>query len=69
MQAILGRGLGDEGSIDLHAVVLRNLGLVHLELADLSAIAAEQVHEFLFIVAPIPVKGASGSPVNQLAVV
>jgi kynurenine formamidase len=63
------QGLGDEGSVDLHAALLRNLGLYLLELADLSEIARDAVYEFFLVIAPLPFKGASGSPLTPLAIV
>jgi kynurenine formamidase len=52
----------------VHIELLVNLGvplLEHLYLADL---ARDQVHEFLFVAAPLPVTGAAGSPLNPLAI-
>ena len=39
-----------------------------LELLDLSQLARDGVHEFLFMVAPLPITGGVGSPINPLAV-
>ena len=63
------KGLGDPGSLDLHAVFLRNLGLPLLELLDLSKLAAARAYEFLFIMAPLHIRGATGSPVTPLAII
>lgn len=53
---------------DLHIPYLRNLGIYLLELLDLEGLAAAGVHEFQFQLAPLLIKGATGSPVNPLAV-
>lgn len=52
----------------LHPPLLRNLGIYMLELLDLEDIAAARVYEFLFFLAPLRIKGGTGSPVNPLAV-
>jgi kynurenine formamidase len=53
---------------DLHIPFLRNLGIYLLELLDLAALAADEVYEFQFCLAPLMIKGGTGSPVNPLAV-
>jgi kynurenine formamidase len=53
---------------DLHIPYLRNLGIYLLELLSLSALARDQVYEFQFNLAPLMIKGGTGSPVNPLAV-
>lgn len=57
-----------EFSTDLHDTLLRNLGVYLLEMLDLEAIARAEVSTFLFVMAPLRLRGASGSPVNPLAV-
>lgn len=52
----------------LHPPLLRNLGIYMLEFLDLEEIAAERAYEFLFCLAPLKIKGGTGSPVNPLAV-
>ena len=44
-------------------------GIYLIEAMDLEPIAAAGVHEFTFIMAPLPLFGATGSPVRPLAVV
>lgn len=53
---------------DLHIPFLKNLGIYLLELVDLEALAADEVHEFQFQLAPLLIKGGTGSPVNPLAI-
>jgi kynurenine formamidase len=54
---------------DLHVPYLRNLGIYLLELVDLAALARDEVYEFQFALAPLMIKGGTGSPVNPLAVI
>jgi kynurenine formamidase len=53
---------------DLHIPFLRNLGIYLLELLDLAALARDEVYEFQFCLAPLMIKGGTGSPVNPIAV-
>jgi kynurenine formamidase len=52
----------------LHVELLRNCGIYLLELMDLEALNESGRHEFLLSVAPMPLVGAVGSPVNPVAV-
>jgi kynurenine formamidase len=52
----------------LHTPYLRNLGIYMLEMLDLSKLAADGIYEFLFCLAPLLIKGGTGSPVNPLAI-
>lgn len=52
----------------VHIELLRNQGLPLIELLDLRAVAAEGIHEFLFVVCPLPIMGGTGSPINAIAV-
>jgi kynurenine formamidase len=52
----------------LHGPYLRNLGIYLLENLELSALAAAGVTAFLFCLAPLRIRGGTGSPVNPLAV-
>jgi kynurenine formamidase len=54
---------------DIHIAFLRNLGIYLLEMMDLSHLHEAGVPEFLFSLAPLRVQGATGSPVNPLAVI
>jgi len=53
---------------DLHQWMLVRNGIYLLENLDLEAISADKVYEFAFIFAPLPLKGATGSPGNPVAV-
>ena len=48
-------------------MIVRN-GVYHLENLDLEELAGAKVYEFVFIFAPLPLKGATGSPGNPIAV-
>jgi len=54
--------------IPFHRVVIRDLGLYLLENLNLELLAADDAQEFLFAVAPLPMTGGVGSPVNPLAI-
>ena len=50
--------------LELRASVHRKL----LNRLNLEALAADRAHEFLFIMTPLPLVGASGSPVAPIAI-
>ena len=52
-----------------HRVLLVEHGINILETMALEELAAAGVHEFTFVLAPLPLVGATGSPVRPLAVV
>lgn len=56
----------------LHTVALVHMGMPFGEIFDLDALATDCTHdgiyEFLFVASPLPITGASGSPVSVLAV-
>ncbi|HEY5332727.1 MAG TPA: cyclase family protein [Solirubrobacterales bacterium] len=54
--------------IPLHRVLIRDYGMYLMELLDLEELAARGRFEFLFVGAPLPVVGGTGSPLNPLAV-
>ncbi len=51
-----------------HRVLLVEHGIYILETLQLEELAAANVHEFTFVLAPLPLVGATGSPVRPLAV-
>lgn len=59
---------GDTSSA-VHKLLLRDHGIYLIELLDLERLAADRVSEFLFVVAPLPIVGGVGSPLNPLAIV
>ena len=56
----------------LHVVVLVHMGLAFGEIFDLDALAehcaADGVYEFMFAAPPLPLTGASGSPLSAVAI-
>jgi kynurenine formamidase len=52
-----------------HRVLLVEQGVHIIEALALEELAAAGVHEFLFVLSPLPIVGATGSPVRPLAVV
>lgn len=56
-------------SLPAHRVLLVERGVYIVEALNLEGIAAAGVHEFLFVLSPLPLFGATGSPVRPLAVV
>jgi kynurenine formamidase len=57
-----------ERPFEVHQFTLTRHGIYHLENLDLEEVAADQVHEFAFVFAPLRLKGATGSPGNPIAV-
>jgi kynurenine formamidase len=57
------------GLLPAHRVLLVERGIYIIEAMDLDALAAAGVHEFTFVMAPLKLFGATGSPVRPLAVV
>lgn len=52
----------------VHQLLLRDHGIHMLELLDLEDLAPAAPSEFLFMAAPLRLKGGSGSPLNPLAI-
>ncbi len=52
-----------------HRVLLVEAGIYIIEMLDLERLAADRVREFLFVLTPLRLVGATGSPVRPLAVV
>lgn len=53
---------------EVHQWLLVRHGIYTLENLDLEELAGEKVYEFAFVFAPLPLKGATGSPGNPIAV-
>jgi kynurenine formamidase len=54
--------------IEVHQWMITKNGIYFMENLDLEELAADGVHEFAFIFAPLRLKGATGSPGNPIAV-
>lgn len=52
----------------VHQLLLMRNGIYLLENLNLEALAGDKVYEFAFIFSPLPMKGATGSPGNPIAV-
>jgi kynurenine formamidase len=64
----LPRGKG-HAVLPAHRVLLVEAGINIIETMNLEDLAADGVHEFTFVAVPLPLVGATGSPVRPLAVV
>jgi len=57
------------GLLPAHRVLLVERGIYIVETMQLEELATDGVHEFLFVLSPLALVGATGSPVRPLAVV
>jgi kynurenine formamidase len=55
--------------LPVHVLLLVEHGIHIVEMLDLERLAANRVYEFVFVLAPLKIVGATGSPVRPLAVV
>jgi len=60
---------GGHSVLPAHRVLLVECGVYIIEALDLDGIAAAKIYEFTFILVPLNLVGATGSPVRPLAVV
>ncbi|GAA1765968.1 cyclase family protein [Nocardioides hankookensis] len=65
---MLSPGAG-HGLLPAHRVLLVEHGIYIVETMALEELAQAAIHEFLFVLSPLPLFGATGSPVRPLAVV
>ncbi|MCL1593256.1 MAG: cyclase family protein [Actinomycetia bacterium] len=56
-------------TLPVHRVLLVEAGINIMEVMNLAPLAAAEVHEFLFVAAPLKIVGGTGSPMRPLAVV
>ncbi|MCH7553953.1 MAG: cyclase family protein [Chloroflexi bacterium] len=54
---------------NVHALFLHQAGVYLIEMMELDELSRDKVYEFLFVMAPLLVLGATGSSVNPLAIV
>ena len=66
MEAIPGEH--PERPFEGHQWLIPRNGIYNLENLDLEELAADEVWEFAFFLAPLRLKGATGSPGNPIAV-
>lgn len=60
---------GGHALLPAHRVLLVENGIYIVEAMDLETLAERRVHEFTFVLVPLNIFGATGSPVRPLAVV
>ncbi|WP_435741896.1 cyclase family protein [Nocardioides sp. SYSU DS0663] len=60
---------GGHALLPAHRVLLVEHGIYIVEAMDLEGLAARGVHEFTFVLVPLNIYGATGSPVRPLALV
>lgn len=58
----------NNGAAPIHRMLIRGCGIYFMEMVNLTELAAESVYEFMFVAAPLPITGATGSPINALAI-
>ena len=54
--------------LDCHIEWIVKNGITNLENLDVTQLVEEQIYEFLFVFAPLKMKGATGSPANPIAI-
>lgn len=57
-----------ENFVPVHSYLLAEKGVSIMENVWLEDLAADEVYEFLFIAAPLKLRGATGSPIRPLAI-
>ena len=55
-------------AMPVHVHLLVENGIHIIENLDLEALAADDVREFLFVAAPLKLRGGTGSPIRPLAI-
>lgn len=69
VEAYTADGLGERGSyIECHIALQTKHGIWNIENLDLSQLVADKAYEFLFVWAPLKIKGGTGSPGNPVAI-
>jgi kynurenine formamidase len=54
--------------LEVHVILIPRGGIHIFEMMDLRELAATGIREFLFIAAPLRLRGGTGSPINPLAI-
>ncbi len=52
----------------VHAELVRNRGVYVMEMVALDELAKDRAYEFLFVAAPLKIRGGTASPLNPLAI-
>lgn len=58
----------NELPLEVHAILIARAGIPILENLDLRELSSERIYEFDLVIAPLPIRGGTGSPVNPLAI-
>ena len=61
-------GENEDRFAEAHQELITRNGIYNHENLDLSALAKEKVYEFVYVFAPLRLKGATGSPGNPFAI-
>ena len=61
-------GENPERPFEGHEWLLQQNGIYTLENLDLETLASDQIYEFAFVFLPVPIRGATGSPGNPIAI-
>lgn len=68
MEAFEPAGTGERGDyLECHVVMQARHGIWNIENLDLSQLVRDKAYEFLFVWAPLKIKGGTGSPGNPMA--
>jgi kynurenine formamidase len=59
----------DTSAIPVHEFLMAECGIYLLELLELEALAKAEVGQFAFVMCPLAITGATGSPVRPIAIV
>lgn len=57
-----------EPTLPVHVEFLVNRGIHIMECLNLDELAAEQIHQFVFVALPLKIAGATGSPIRPIAI-
>src|SRR5206468_1762864 len=68
MAPLVARGVLLGFTLPAHVLLLVRAGIPIIENLNLEELAAEGVHEFVFICLPLKMQGATGSPVRPIAI-
>jgi kynurenine formamidase len=69
MEAFDSGGIGERGSyLECHIELQTKHGIWNIENMDFSQLIEDKVYEFLFVWAPLKIKGGTGSPANPVAI-
>jgi kynurenine formamidase len=68
LEVIPAAGSDAKSYIPVHTFLFAQRGALILEVVDLEALARDKVYEFVFIGAPLKLRGASGAPLRPVAI-